>query len=140
VLDATALIACDDIKDARNEKESAVSVALIVTRSGKAIALSEWMRLVEEDDDLRLRVEPYVAINPRTGDKISMKAGEADAEYRLNGQWIPFLRFRRGGDLTTKYVQGFDDPKNPTRLKIASVARRLGALVKTDASDEILSW
>jgi hypothetical protein len=117
-----------------------VSVALIVTRSGRAIALSEWLWLVGEDDDLRLRVEPYVAINPRTGAKISIKTGEADAEYRLNGQWLPFLCFCRGGDLTTKYVQEFDDPKNPTRLKIASVARRLGAVIKTDAGNETIGW
>ena len=95
---------------------------------------------MEEDDDLRLRAEPYVAINPSTGAKISIKTGEADAELQLNGQWVPFLRFRKGGELTTKFVQEFDDPRNATRLKIASVARHFGALITTDAGDELLSW
>jgi hypothetical protein len=116
-----------------------VSIAVIVTRQDAPISLSEWLRLVDEDDDLRLRVEPYVAFNSRTGERISIKAGEADAEIQINGQWHPFLRFC-DGDLTTKYVHEFDDPENAKRRKIAAVGRRLGALIRTDADDESLNW
>jgi hypothetical protein len=117
-----------------------MGIALVLARPGSAISLSEWAQLVEEDDDLRLRAEPYVAINPSAGSKISIKTGEADAEFQINGQWVPFLRYRKGGDLATKFVQEFDDPQNATRLKIASIARLLGALITTDAGDELLSW
>jgi len=98
------------------------------------------MRLVDEDDDLRLRVEPYIAFNPTTGEKISIKAGEADTEIQVHGQWVPFLRFRKGGNLAMKYLQEFDDTHNPTRLKIAAVAKSLGAFITTDAGDDVLSW
>jgi hypothetical protein len=72
-----------------------VTIALLVTRPDAAIALSEWIAIVDEDDTLRLRVEPYVAINPRTGEKISIKPGDADAEIQINGEWLPFLHQRR---------------------------------------------
>jgi hypothetical protein len=116
-----------------------VSIALLVTRPDAAIALSEWMAIVDEDDSLRLRVEPYVAVNPRTGEKISINPGDAATEIQIDGQWLPFLRFRDGA-LTTKYVQEFDDPQNTRRIKITAIARRLGALIRADAGDEFLSW
>jgi hypothetical protein len=120
-------------------EDSAVSIALLVTRPGTAIALSEWMAIVDEDAALRLRREPYVAFNPRTGEKISINPGNADAEIQINGKWLSFLRFRNGA-LTTKYVQQFDDPQNAMRVKITAIAHRLGALIRTDAGDEFLSW
>jgi hypothetical protein len=116
-----------------------VSIALLVTRPDAAIALSEWMAIVDQDDTLRLRVEPYVAVNPRTGEKISINPGDAATEIQINGEWLPFLRFRNGA-LTTKYVQEFDDPQNAGRIKITTIARRLGALICTDAGDEFLRW
>jgi hypothetical protein len=117
-----------------------MSIELIVMRPGAPITLSEWTQVVQEDVDLRLRVEAYGAINPRTGAKISIKTGEADAEFQLDGQWVPFLRFRKSGQLSTRYVQEFDYPRNAVRLKIASVASRLGARIGIDTSDEFLSW
>jgi hypothetical protein len=124
-----------------------VAVELIVTRTAgpvrgtadAAIAISQWKQLVAEDDDLRWRVEPYVAVNPRTDDKITIKVGEADTEIRVDGQWLPFLRFRNGR-LTTRYAQEFDDPRNAIRVKIAAVAKRLEAMITTDAGDDLLAW
>jgi hypothetical protein len=116
-----------------------VSVEVILTRPAAAISLLEWTRLVEEDDDLRLRRKPIVATNPTTGSTISIKAGQADAEIHVNGHWVPFLRFSNGR-LATKYVEDLDDPQNAKRLKIGAVAKRLGALIKTDAGGDLLSW
>ena len=116
-----------------------MSAELILTRPARGISLSEWTRLVGEDGDLRLRSEPNVGVNPATGAKISIRTGQADAEIRVNGEWFPFLRFSRG-QLRTKYVEELNDPENTKRLKIAAVAKRLGAFIKTDASDELLSW
>lgn len=116
-----------------------MSVSIIVERRGTEVSLSEWMRLIDDEGDLPLRVEPYVAVNPKI-ERISIKTGEADTEIQVNGQWLPFLRFGKGGVLSTKYVKEFDDPQNATRIKIAVVAKRLGASIRTDASDEFLSW
>jgi hypothetical protein len=63
---------------------------------------------VEEDDDLRLRREPFVAINPTTGATIAIKAAQADAEIRVNGQWMKLTRFRGHPKIC---VEGVHDAK-----------------------------
>jgi hypothetical protein len=125
--------------EAAEQEERVLSIALIVTRPGAAITLSEWTEFVDEDDDLRLRVQPYESLNPGTGETLTIRAGEADAEIQIAGQWLPFLRFQ-DGSLRTKYTRQLDDPRNAIRVKIATVARRLGALIRTDAGDEFLNW
>jgi len=117
-----------------------MAVGIIVMRSsGDQIALPEWMQIVAREPDLRMRMEPYEAINPGTGERIRMNAGEADAELRVNDRWCPFLRYREG-ELTTRYIDDFDDAQNPVRMKIAAVAKQLGAVITTDAGDDMLDW
>jgi hypothetical protein len=73
----------------KKEESAKVSVGLIVMRpSGAQIALSEWTKIVDLDSDLRMRVEPYEAINPETGERIRIKAGEADAELRVGDHCV----------------------------------------------------
>jgi hypothetical protein len=117
-----------------------VGVGLIVMRPGGAkIELPEWTRIVALDPDLRMRGEAYVAQNPTTGERIKMKAGEADAELRIGDGWRPFLGYREGR-LTTRFITDFKDAQNPLRVKIAAVARQLGAIITTDAGDDWLDW
>jgi len=121
-----------------------MSVSLVVERRAanarpSAISLEEWKRVVGQYADLRLRSEPYVAVNPKTAERIQMPAGQADAEMQIKGDWLPLLQFRRGV-LTTRYRREFDNPGDPIRARIALVAKQLGAVIGTDAGDEVLSW
>ena len=121
-----------------------MSVSLVIMRpsaggASAAVALEELKQVVGRHADLRLRSKPDIAINPKTGERIEIPAGPADSEIQINGQWLPFLQFRPGG-LTAKYRSEFDDPGNPIRAKIAAVAKQLGAVIGTDAGDEVLSW
>src|SRR5688572_18206389 len=117
-----------------------MGAALIVEKAdGGRIALEDWRALVESDPRLRLRTEPWVAVNPATGATISMPAGEADAEWLDAGEWLPFLRFRRGR-LVTEYAPSFDDPADAMRGAIVDVARRLDARICSDLEDEPLGW
>ena len=105
----------------------------------ESIAISEWKGLVESEPGLRLRAEPYVAVNPKTGEKITLAIGKADAEIHVDGEWLPFLRFSNGR-LVTEYHEDFEDPRNAVRAKIVAVAKRLGGVITTDAGDDILNW
>jgi hypothetical protein len=117
-----------------------MGVDLIVMRpSGSQIAFLEWMQIVDLDPGLRMRGQSYEAVNPRTGEQIRMRAGEADAELRLGDHWRPFLRYSHG-ELAILYEAEFDNPQNPVRLKIAAVARSLQAVITTDAGDALLNW
>jgi hypothetical protein len=119
-----------------------MSIGLIVARrSGRPdhIKLDEWQNLIASHQDLRIRSDPYVAFNPRTGQELRVPAGEADSEFLAEGEWLPFLRFSRG-TLTTKYVSTLEDPRDPVRNKIAQVASELGAVISTDSDDAVFDW
>lgn len=115
-----------------------MSVAILVERPQR-IALEEWRAVVAADSHLRLRSEPYFAMNPRTGESIQLPLGEADCEVLEDGEWVPFLRWQRG-KLATEYRDEFEDPANLTRQKLVAVAKQLGAVLRTDAGDEPLEW
>ncbi|MEO0577260.1 MAG: hypothetical protein AAFZ58_01105 [Pseudomonadota bacterium] len=89
------------------------------------------------DNDLRRRTEPHVAINPTTGERIVIEHGELEAEFGANDRWMSFLRFR-AGDLVMRYSPAFDDPSNPVRKKIVAVARVLAAIIKID--QQVVDW
>jgi len=118
-----------------------LGVSLFVERPGRAnaISLEEWGKLVADEPDLRLRAEPYAAINPKTGEQVLLPVGDADSEMHSGMQWHPFLRFARG-KLVMEYQPGFANPDNELRLRIASISRALGAQITTDADDEPLNW
>src|SRR6185295_17582458 len=119
-----------------------MSVAVVVERregNALAIPIEEWMAVVCQDHELRLRAEPYVGVNPATGASIRINVGEADGEILVQGQWLPFLSWAHG-TLLIAYQQEFETAQNPIRAKVAAVARALGAIVGTDAGDEALPW
>ena len=119
-----------------------MSVAIVVERrEGNApfIPIEEWKAVVRQDHELRLRAEPYVAVNPATGASLRINVGEADGEILVQGHWLPFLSWVHGA-LLIAYQQEFETAQNPIRAKVAAVARTLGAIVGTDAGDEVLPW
>jgi len=119
-----------------------MSMGIISERRGEAaerITVEEWEKVVACHTGMRLRKEPYVAVNPRTLEKIVFPCGEADAEILIKDEWLPFLRFERGS-LTTEYQDEFDDSTNEIRIAIARIAAALSAVVGTDFSDGLLDW
>ena len=121
-----------------------MSVEVLVERhdEGNAptpIDIGEWKEILEADPQLRMHAEAYHAIHPTTGEQLTIRAGEADAEIHVDGKWLPFLRFRRGA-LMIKYQSEFENPENELRKKIAQIARQLRAVVTSDASDDALEW
>ncbi|WP_314973371.1 hypothetical protein [Comamonas testosteroni] len=108
-------------------------------RNQPAIDLKDWCSLIEADTNLRSRTSPYAVVNPTTGATIKIAAGAADSEISLDGEWTSFLCFK-GGKLTMNYLEGFDDPRNSQRQKIAAIASALSALIVTDVDDDPLDW
>ena len=117
---------------------NSMSVALIIVRSG-GISVAEWRQLVGVELDLRIRTEPYKAVNPRNQERLSIPVGEADAELRIGDQWVPFLRFDNG-QLICEFTDELEDPDYPARRKIVAVAKYLKATISTDAGDDVLAW
>ena len=97
------------------------------------------LAIVREDEHLTLRTEPYVAFNPKTGEKISVQAFDADTELAGPNGKQPFLRFS-GGDLQMKYVPSPGAQRDLARTIVAEVARKLGAIITNEASGEVFDW
>jgi len=120
-----------------------MSIAVLVERrseqSAKPISVEEWKQLIAKHSDLRVRVEPYSASNPRTGATFQIQIGDADSEIRVEDQWLPFLRWQRG-KLVTEYCDEFENEHDPMRQKIVAVSRELGAAVYNDVEDDPLGW
>lgn len=115
-----------------------MGIGIVIYRSSP-ISLEEWHAVVASDASLRDRGQPYAATNPKSGELLNIAASEADAEIQVSGEWIPLLRWRRGA-LVAEYRAEFEAPSNPVRLKLSEVARRLNAVLGTDAGDEALNW
>jgi len=106
-------------------------------RAGRYISFAEGSSLLKA-----IQVSGYVpnaGVNPATGERIRMRTGEADSEIEIGGEWFPFLRYREG-ELTIRFTDDLDDPRNPIRNKIAAIAKTLNALITHDAGQEILRW
>jgi hypothetical protein len=124
-----------------------MSVTLIVSRfydrqlnkTDNSIAIEHWLDIIRGDSSLRINDVPSVAGNPKAGDIISVPHLPAQAEIVVNGQSSPFLGYRRG-ELVMRYSAALEDPNSPVRKKIAEIAQHLGAIIMTDAGDEILDW
>lgn len=117
-----------------------MGVELIIERADySAISIDEWKQLVADDSDLRYRTQPYCAVNPKTGDRIVIPVAEGDTEFRNDGEWVPFLWFD-WGRLKLGYCDCFDNPQDAIRLKLVAIARQLGAVVRSDAGDDLVQW
>ncbi len=124
-----------------------MSITIIVSRTfdeylnetGEEIDEDEWDEFVESQDYLRFREEPYIAPNPTTGESIEISPSAGATEVSSNGEWLPFLEYRRG-ELHIKYSQDFEDSENPQRKAISDVAGYFAAIIMHDAGDEILKW
>ncbi|MBX9774899.1 MAG: hypothetical protein K2Y71_10870 [Xanthobacteraceae bacterium] len=110
-----------------------MSIELIVTRridrtlrpTGQSIGLMEWIQLVDADPALKMRSTPRRGMNPASGEGIVIGTGPADSEVQIQGEWVPFLRYREG-ELTMRFTDDLLDPNNTVRGKIAAVAAHSG--------------
>jgi hypothetical protein len=110
-----------------------------IQRTGRYITFVEWTKLIENDPGLRMRTAPHVAVNPTTGERLVMEAGEVDSELEVCGGWVPFLRYHEG-ELTMRFTDALLDHRDPIRNKIAAIARELNALITHDVGGELLRW
>jgi hypothetical protein len=121
-----------------------MSVEVLIERRDKAnevaqIDLGEWTEILEADPQLRTRTEPYKAISPKTREELVMPVPEGSSEIYVDGKWLPFLTFSHG-TLSIRYKPEFEDRANALRNKVVQIARHLGAVVTSDAGDDVLGW
>lgn len=119
-----------------------MSIALIVERRSaprSKISLQEWTDYIKNRKELRLREEPYVGMNPVTKESIIIPQNAGDSEIFIDGQWYPFLAFRRGS-LQMKYLPEFENSTNKMRTLIIDIAKSFNAIIGNDCDDDEFKW
>ena len=109
---------------------------------GARISREEWEEAVASESNLRIDSTATVVRNPRTGETISVSAGEADVAVLIpargilkllgiDGRWVRVFRFSRGR-ATFRGSAALESPGHPVRKAAASLASRLGAAIVGD--------
>lgn len=98
-----------------------------------ALSLEEWRLAVETHPTLRYGAADVQAINPSTGEIISIRGAEGDAAIEVKGQWTPLFRWRKGR--ITFHAHAIEDPADPIAQVAFSLARTLGAAIRGEEGE-----
>ena len=101
------------------------------------IPLEEWRAAVAVTEGVRLfGGKAHVATVPTTGQVIKISANEGDAEvfFQSDGRWYPVFRWFEG---SASFAARLDpaDASNPVWAVAASLATRLGAVIRGDEGE-----
>ena len=119
-----------------------MGASLIIERPSNPITLPEWQQVVSEVEGIRFSEESASATNPKTGEEITLKKLEGDAELYddESGAWHPAImwRERRGTASFNSGIVGralFGDLEDPIWQCVSSVARRLSAQISGEGGE-----
>jgi len=97
-----------------------------------SINVDDWIKYIDEQENLRHRNKKRVGINPTTGAKIEVAPVAGDCDIIVKGRWQHFLRYDNGV-LARIYNPGLADPSNEVRVNVVKVAKHFGTDIDHDA-------
>jgi hypothetical protein len=116
----------------------AMAYCLHIERAAeKPIALCEWQAAIQSTQGVRLfAAEAHIGTNPTTGEILSMRAGEGDAEVYLpeSGEWTSVFRWFGESAAFAPRVDVID-PAHPTWKAAVALATFLGAGIRGDEGE-----
>ena len=111
---------------------------LHIVREWSPISEPEWREAVQEVDGLILGGPPLTAVDPNSGNKVTVPVGPSDVQLHFDGGWIPVFRFRNGR-ATFLAIAGLVRPDHPVRVAAIALAEQLSAQV-VDGDDVPYEW
>ena len=121
---------------------------LHLRRDDGPIPESQWRHAVEAVDGVRItRTTARTATNPSTGQRISIGVNPLSAEFYfpdnyeepdLRGRWLPIFNYFQGR-ISIRAVFDTDNPNDPVRKTLISLAQLTGAKIVSD-DGEVLAW
>ena len=97
------------------------------------LSLEEWRATVEANPLLRYGVTDVRAVNPNTGEVITIRGVEDDASVELDGQWTPLFRWRKGR--VTFNGRAIENPDDHITRIAFSLAQALGAAIRGEEGE-----
>ncbi|GAA6136947.1 hypothetical protein NBRC116583_06940 [Arenicella sp. 4NH20-0111] len=112
------------------------------------ISIEEWELAVLSIEGIKLDSEPTQAINPSTGQCISISGNPGDIavlfesggflDFGKNSSWEKCIYFSQGKG-TFNATEDIENSNNPVHRAAASLAKKLSAKIVVDEG-EIYSW
>ena len=99
----------------------------------QSLTLDEWISAVQATPALRLDDSAQSAINPNTGEVISVGGREGDVAISLQGKWVKVFNWRNG-DVSFP-VRGDLSRNDPVAMAAFALARHLGAVIRGDEGE-----
>ena len=114
----------------------------------ESISLEEWEKAISKISGIKLDTEPMVAVNPKTGESISIPAEKGDVAVLFEHKgflgfgkkqlWEKCIYFTNGR-ATFNATNDIENTNNPIHRAVASIAKSLSASIVGDEG-EIYSW
>jgi hypothetical protein len=99
------------------------------------IALDEWKAAVGSTDGVQLNSSDVSMTNPISGEVITVRGVDGDADLMVDDGWRPCFRWRATGSVTFKAGPDFDDACSPVRVAARKLARQLSANVEGEEGE-----
>lgn len=112
---------------------------LHIKREPQGISLDEWLEAVATVPGLRLARAPAEALNPLTGETVSVPSAKGTVEVLSGeGEWCTAFRFARD-QISFKATRTIESAFDPTHIAASALAEKLGAKILGDEG-ETYSW
>ncbi len=106
---------------------------------GKRVPIpeNEWVEAVAANGDIRLMAGDVVALNPTTGELISVKNNRLDAELfdEQHNSWMPIFFWSTRGKISFKATAEFENPQSSLKAMATKLAQTLNASVVGDEGE-----
>ena len=125
-----------------------MAYALHIKHPSKLITFQDWEKAISKTPGTRLESGGVQAINPKTGESISISGSPGDVAILFvkkrwlglvkNESWEICLRYN-DGEASFKATDDVENPNSPVRIAAKNLAKELGAQIVGDEG-EIYQW
>ncbi|MVB16810.1 hypothetical protein D6V29_18970, partial [Vibrio cholerae] len=114
----------------------------------KAIALEEWVEVIDSIDGARIAPGNSETLNSNTGEVIAIQGKLSDVSIRYVtkgflgfGKRVSWEKaiFFNSGRAQFKFVDGIEQPHHPVHIAVVQIAKKLGASIVGDEG-EVYDW
>jgi hypothetical protein len=97
----------------------------------QGINLEDWLSFIESSPDLRRREKKIRGRNPETGVVIEVNSELGEADIKVKGRWLRFLKHEEG-QLVGDYLPRMCNPHDEMRKGVVMVATHFGTEINHD--------
>jgi hypothetical protein len=102
------------------------------------IDITDWADAVADIDGVKIDASDSTAVNPGTGEEISIASSEGDVSVLMGSEWVKCIYFC-DGRATFNAVVDIESSNNPVHIAASRISGALGAKIIGDEG-EVYEW